>query len=643
MTNPSLYMAIITNKHEEVSKILSEEKTSNQKSAYNSLLKDVLSSLSTSKEETEIKEIFEISQLLVNAGADVNQIDSITQSPLILSCIYGNNKQAVLFLLKNNVNINYVDPITHWTLLNYIVFLNCLDIAKLFLSESKNDLDLANTMPLVNCIQADNKFNAAMAELLLQHIDVNTFGNHSEPSLFMSIRLENTASLEFLIAHNANVNLKNKLGKSPLACALEMENYEAAKMLVAAGANLFSAPQDLIEKGQKNPSKKAVEFFTYFKKHQEEQINREDGIKKIELSDFQNIPVTLLKESRLKELLRPHLIRILKDSELDKAWAEKMNALLSGEMTLKVKNTTLLSIIAEFANILLHVETIDQQKTNLCGPAALVSLLVLKRPKMLFDLGIKLVAQGKTQAPLSLTLSSYSTNRATSFIEILLTEIRRAHNLTGYSPESLRENFQGLTPPRLLVTWLNAFGLDEIEDLILPTTTSGRTPSKGLYFLLNVAFIKFHANSYHTFRSKEENLNYLIQKINEGKQAIVLFSADWVDEIDSKHTKAQGTNIKAVQHTHHLSILERGFTYCFKMPIDHYVLVTALTCTKERVECEFTTYGKKYKCEMNRDEFLNGYRGAIVANAEKLFQNNDRHGVSKSKRSSSCKRRLKAE
>jgi ankyrin repeat protein len=290
MTN-TLYMeAIIRQDSKKVAEILSHEKTSHQKSDYNSLLKDALSSLSTSKEETEIKKIFEISQLLVNAGADVNQIDSITKSPLILSCIYLNNKQAVLFLLKNNVNINYVDPITHWTLLDYIAFLNYLDIAKLFLSESKNDLDLANTMPLVNCIQADNKFNAAMAELLLQHIDVNTFGNHSEPSLFMSIRLENTASLEFLIAHNANVNLKNKLGKSPLACALEMENYEAAKMLVAAGANLFSVPQDLIEKGQKNPSKKAVEFFTYFKKHQEKQINREDGIKKIELSDFQNIP-----------------------------------------------------------------------------------------------------------------------------------------------------------------------------------------------------------------------------------------------------------------------------------------------------------------------------------------------------------------
>lgn len=62
-------------KSKKVSEILSQEKTSNQRSAYNSLLKDVLSSLSTSKEETEIKEIFEISQLLVNAGADVNQID----------------------------------------------------------------------------------------------------------------------------------------------------------------------------------------------------------------------------------------------------------------------------------------------------------------------------------------------------------------------------------------------------------------------------------------------------------------------------------------------------------------------------------------------------------------------------------------
>ena len=626
MTNPLLYMAIITNKHDEVSEILSQEKTSNQKSDYNALLNNALSALGRSKEETETKRLLEISQLLVNAGADVNQIDSI-KWPLILSCIYANNKQAVLFLLKNNVNINYVDPSTHWTLLNHIVSLNCLDIAKLFLSESKNDLDLANTMPLVNCIQADNKFNAEMAELLLQHIDINTFGNHSEPTLFASIRLKNAASLEFLIAHNANVNLKNKSGESPLACALKMENYEAAKMLVAAGANLFSAPQDLIEKGQKNPSKKAVEFFTYFKKYQIEQINSEEGVKKIELSDFQNIPVTLLKGSRIKELLRAHLMDILKNSGLDKLWVERMETLLSKETTIKVKNTTFLHMIAEFSNILLHPEMIDQKETTLCGPAALVSLLVLKRPKMLFDLGVELVTQGKTQAPLKLTLSKYSTNKATSFIEILLTEIRRAGNYTGYSPERYGEEFQGLTPPRLLVTWLNAFGLDKVEDLSLPITTSGRTPSKkeeGLYFLLDVVFLRFHADSYHTFQSKEENLNYLIQKINEGKQAIVLFSTDWVEEIHSQDTQTQ--------YIPNPSILESGLTYCFGMGIDHYVLVTSLTSTNRQVECEFTTWGKKYKCSMSQDEFLNCYRGAIIANAERPSQDNSGREISKSDR-----------
>src|SRR5476651_2140636 len=132
MTN-TLYMeAMIHQDSKKVAEILSQEKTSHQKSDYNSLLKDALSSLGTLQEEDQIKKIFEISQLLVAAGADVNQIDPITQSPLILYFIYLNNTQAVLFLLKNNVNINYVDPMMHQTLLDIIASLNCLDIAKLF-------------------------------------------------------------------------------------------------------------------------------------------------------------------------------------------------------------------------------------------------------------------------------------------------------------------------------------------------------------------------------------------------------------------------------------------------------------------------------------------------------------------------------
>jgi len=563
-----------------IKQILEKEK-STEKSDYNAALRTALF----------LKHI-EIAQLLVSAGADVNTTTP-TEPPLISMCLMSPEAtQIVSFLLDNHVNIDF-------NLYKCCVMISTPEILKLIL-KYKSVADLEWRELFLLCLNTA-PFNIDIAKALLEFKPLEKFSH----GLFQAIYFKNHTAIQFLCENGVDINLKNNMNISPLAYAVQNKNFEAATILIQKKANPLSLSIQDITEVQKDQSKEAREFVKLFNKTKSALKIDKAFFEQLYLEDMQNISLEMITENNdIEKSIHEHLIYLLEQSGTDKELVDKIKQLLSEKVELKVKNITLVPFVAELATILLHPERIDQKDTNLCGPSAFTALLAGERPQMFLDMGIELLTTGKTLKPLSLSLSSYSINKASSFLEIFLTEIRRSSNLTGYSPISFREDFQGLTAARTIVNWLQACAVGEIEDLTLPETVRGTRPSTGLYFLLNALFLGFHSKNYRAL-PKPENLDYVIEQIRVGKQAILLISGDWMDHLKSLENHL-ALGITSVSH-------KTTKNYCC-FSFDHYVFLTHLAYKEQQVEYQFMTWGKKYQGVETLQNFLKHYRGAIIVN-----------------------------
>lgn len=617
----ALFSAVYVNNLDAVKRILAAQSVPPEH--YNELLRNAL-----------YFQFFDIATQLILFGADVNYQDPSLGS-LIENYYKDKDKETVSFLIKNTalVKKEYIQNLFYnesFEILRILVaagidlnisvtaftdkgavqiefIRECIGMRKFALLKfllREGGIKLELSEPLILYCETP-AFDEEMARCLLEAgWDINSVGNQKKPALFSALHYHRNDMLRFLLRHGADVNLKaicaTGCKHSALEIALEIKNYEAVEQLLSrSDINILSVPKRIYKDLAQEKTLVSKKILKQLHDVINKRLETKEGQDELTLEEIVNIPFSVYKNNpALENIIRNRLKYLLLDNPI----FAKFQTILTKNPSLLLKNMSLLGVIAELSFILLHPEKINQHETMLCGPASFLSIMMHQSPERVIDLALVLALQGKTEKPFCLTLSKYSLQQATSMIEILLVEIRRQANWTGYSPSSFREGFQGLTAPKTLCGWLEVAGFNNIEELITPSNVRGKALSHPSEMLLNIVFCKFHQKR-RSKLTKEANLEYATKSLAAKKQAIMLVSPQWVESLESDVSKA-----------HPVSEKPTATSLC-GIAIDHYVYLVELKSLEENVYYKFETWGTTYEGTIARKEFLMHYRGVILADS----------------------------
>ena len=180
---------------------------------------------------------FDFFELMVQYGANINQIDSKQNTPLIIASNYG-YKDIVDFLLEQNVNIEHRNNFGE-TALFVACKNNKIDIVNTLISHGANvhiknhgEINLLMTVAeqIGDMIQLfDTLILAGLIEFDLQN-------NAGQTALILACENNNFFIAERLIQLNCDVNLKTKKGYDALSRALKNSNLQLIKLLIEHGA-----------------------------------------------------------------------------------------------------------------------------------------------------------------------------------------------------------------------------------------------------------------------------------------------------------------------------------------------------------------------------------------------------------------------
>ena len=150
------------------------------------------------------------SRMLLNAGSDINALDARGWSPLILASSNG-VLPSVEFLLEEGADPNLRNHSYQQTSL-------------MFAAENGHE----------NAVELLSNW---------EEVDINATatGWKDEAALIFAVEKGNLASVKALLSHNPDLEkVGSDYGRSPLSWAAECKNLDLTKLLIRAGANLYS-------------------------------------------------------------------------------------------------------------------------------------------------------------------------------------------------------------------------------------------------------------------------------------------------------------------------------------------------------------------------------------------------------------------
>ena len=169
---------------------------------------------------------------LVRATADVNNVDSKGNTPLLLGVKKGYN-QCVKLLMKSGPDVNNVDKNGNTPLLleGGNSFHECVNL----LIKSGADVNIADrkmNTPLMYAAPND------VETLLKAGADVNATNSGGVTALMVKARNEYDLSVRRLLEAGANVNIVDNVGETALTTAVYFGHKNCAKHLIDAGADV---------------------------------------------------------------------------------------------------------------------------------------------------------------------------------------------------------------------------------------------------------------------------------------------------------------------------------------------------------------------------------------------------------------------
>lgn len=195
------------------------------------------SDLSQALIEAASKGFHDIVDVLLQFGADQDQPDCYSNTPLILSAERGHTL-VVEKLLQANCQVNGTDMETrtalHWASMNGHTSIVDMLLQNGAIPDQKDKIYRFTPLML-----AARQGHASVLQLLLQHpCDVNKTDIHGETPLFDAVRNNQLDCVRLLIDADANINHIDNNGRTPLLAAVLWKRTEVAIILIRANCDL---------------------------------------------------------------------------------------------------------------------------------------------------------------------------------------------------------------------------------------------------------------------------------------------------------------------------------------------------------------------------------------------------------------------
>jgi ankyrin repeat protein len=159
---------------------------------------------------------FEIVKYLLDCGSDPNEKDEKTGSMCLIESTNGNHTTCIELLIQYGADMNQVDK-SKLSPLHYA-------IQKQFLSAVKLLLNTDGELELFTHLAASLKSKEILEILIDSGFDINGQDLHGDSTLMLSIRKKNWDSSNLLLERGVNIYLKNKNGKDAILLGSQYGN-----------------------------------------------------------------------------------------------------------------------------------------------------------------------------------------------------------------------------------------------------------------------------------------------------------------------------------------------------------------------------------------------------------------------------------
>jgi ankyrin len=183
---------------------------------------------------------------LIDGGADINDVDRNNTTALMLAC-RNQNRSLALYLINNRADLTIVDTVNGDTALHIICQNDMVDLMEDIVNLPRSvlrrlDLKVENTINGNNLLHIAVLVNSVqMASLLVQQgMDVNTCNMHDDMNSALHYACMNLYAplVEFLLSKQAQANVSNRQGVTPLAIVLRHHDLPLGRLLHTHGADI---------------------------------------------------------------------------------------------------------------------------------------------------------------------------------------------------------------------------------------------------------------------------------------------------------------------------------------------------------------------------------------------------------------------
>lgn len=189
----------------------------------------------TTLSEALYRKYFDLANLLIKYGADVNQKDK-EGNPLVIRA-YNQGKDIAKYLMEHGVDINAKEAMYGWTLFHNVAKNGDVKFAR-YLVEHGAKFDVQNydrETPLHIAVQNEKeKFVKYLVEDL--KASINACDSYKNTPLHIAVFCGNKTIVEYLVEHGADINTENEDGDTPLSIAQQEDYNDIANYLFEKGA-----------------------------------------------------------------------------------------------------------------------------------------------------------------------------------------------------------------------------------------------------------------------------------------------------------------------------------------------------------------------------------------------------------------------
>ena len=181
----------------------------------------------------------EIIQLLIDKGAEVNQIDASGKSAIVYT-ISSDKLEIARYLIDKGAELNlFYDGIS--PLIKAIIE-EKWEFAELFIEKGANVNAFQTITPMDVTLF---KQNYDFADYLIEKgADINLKGDHGNTALYNAAKEGDLESVNFLLNKGAKADIKNSYGYSPLAIASYNGDLQIVNILINKGADINSTDEE---------------------------------------------------------------------------------------------------------------------------------------------------------------------------------------------------------------------------------------------------------------------------------------------------------------------------------------------------------------------------------------------------------------